>query len=136
MIAYLDASAAAKLMMREAESESLRTVLGDAVTAGGTVTSSVLLETELRRAATRNGVDQLAVTAVLDLLDLTALQRDMFTAAGLLMGTALRTLDALHVIAALRTPADLFVSYDARQLDAARRAGLRVASPGAPSPEP
>ncbi len=38
----------------------------------------------------------------------------------------LRALDALHVACALEWGADLFVSSDQRQLDAAKRAGLKT----------
>jgi predicted nucleic acid-binding protein len=45
----------------------------------------------------------------------------------------LRTLDALHLVAARSLGEDLsvFVAYDRQLLDAARAAGLAVASPGA-----
>lgn len=47
-------------------------------------------------------------------------------AIGLLEKYPLRTLDALHVAGALEYRADLFVSSDRRQLDAASASGLRV----------
>jgi len=37
-----------------------------------------------------------------------------------------RTLDALHVACALEWGAELFISFDQRQLEAARRAGLKT----------
>lgn len=129
MIVYLDSSAATKLVMEEPESAALLSYLSSTPSEHDMMTSSILLETELRRAAARNRVDQKRVTAMLDRLDLTGLERDMFTAAGLLPGEHLRSLDALHIVAALRTPADVFVSYDARQSDAARACGLAVVTP-------
>jgi uncharacterized protein len=44
----------------------------------------------------------------------------------LLESNPLRTLDAIHVACALEWGAELFVSCDNRQIQAARRAGLRV----------
>ena len=66
-------------------------------------------------------------------LDLRALDRELLERAGRVEPAALRTLDAIHLATALsfpRAPAS-FVSYDRRQLDAARRAGLFTTSPGA-----
>ncbi|WP_142060425.1 PIN domain-containing protein [Pseudonocardia kunmingensis] len=48
--------------------------------------------------------------------------------AGLLPGRHLRSLDALHVAAALRRDADVMLSYDHRQLAAADAVGLRTLS--------
>jgi predicted nucleic acid-binding protein len=47
----------------------------------------------------------------------------------LLPGRNLRSLDALHVAAALRVGADVMITYDTRQADAAGASGLRVESP-------
>lgn len=94
-----------------------------------TVVASTLVETELRRAATRGGAPQSAATEVLDRIDVVELARPTFTAAGLLPGPTLRSLDALHVAAALAVAADLFVSYDERQIAAAEQAGFHVVSP-------
>lgn len=52
-------------------------------------------------------------------------------AAGLLPGPHVRSLDALHVVAALQTDCRLMLSYDGRQTDTARVAGLAVEAPGA-----
>jgi predicted nucleic acid-binding protein len=69
------------------------------------------------------------VTAILDGIDTFELSRSSFTSAGILPDEDLRSLDALHIVAALRINADVVVSYDQRQLDAAEAAGLRVHSP-------
>jgi len=50
----------------------------------------------------------------------------------LLEGNVLRTLDALHVACALEWKADLFVTSDRRQLDAATNFGLRTEYLGQP----
>lgn len=44
----------------------------------------------------------------------------------------LRTLDALHLEAAIRLNADAVLTYDHRLGDAARSIGLEVISPGEP----
>jgi predicted nucleic acid-binding protein len=125
---YLDTSAAAKLLVDEAESEALAAYL-DGIGDEQDPASSALLETELRRLAVRLELDQSAVTDLLARVDLVDPPRPLFHEAGLLPGTHLRSLDALHLATALRVEADTFVAYDARLLDAARSVGLGVHSP-------
>jgi uncharacterized protein len=60
------------------------------------------------------------------------LDRAILSAAGALAEPAVRTLDAIHVAAAIDlAPLDAFVSYDERQAAAARLAGLRTIAPAA-----
>lgn len=128
MTLYVDTSAAVKLIVDEAESAALATYLDRAVEEHGLV-SSVLLETELRRLAVRLNLDQSAVSDLLARVDLVDPPRSLFHEAGLLPGTHLRSLDALHLATALRVGADRLVAYDARLLEAARSLGLGVHSP-------
>lgn len=129
MILYLETSAAAKLLVEEAESAALSDYLDSAADGGDMVVSSVLTETELRRLAIRHDLDQAAVSELLDRLDLIEPGRAIFTEAGLLPGVNLRSLDALHVAMALRAEADCLIAYDQRQCDAARAVGLDVIAP-------
>lgn len=127
MRAYLDTSAAMKLVIIEAESERLKGYLhglGDAE-----IMASALLETELRRAADANGAGQAEATAVLDGVNLVEAPRAVFREAGLLRAPRLRSLDALHLATALRHDAHVLVSYDDRLLGAAALLGLATASP-------
>lgn len=128
MILYLDASAAVKLLVEEAESEALATYLDETADEHELV-SSALLETELRRLAVRLELDQSAVTDMLARVDLVDPPRSLFHEAGLLPGAHLRSLDALHLTTALRVDADTLVAYDARLLRAGRSVGLGVRSP-------
>ena len=128
MSIYLDTSAAAKLLVDEAESGALAAYI-DEIGAEQDLVSSALLEIELRRLAVRLGLDQSAVTDLLARLDLVDPPRSLFHEAGLLPGTQLRSLDALHLATALRVDADTLVAYDARLLDAARSLGLGAHSP-------
>jgi uncharacterized protein len=125
---YLDTSAAAKLLVDEDESEALAAYL-DGTVDGQEVISSALLETELRRLAIRLDLDQSMVTELLARVDLVDPPRSLLHEAGLLPGTHLRSLDALHLATALRVDSDTFLAYDARLLDAARAIGLQVNSP-------
>jgi uncharacterized protein len=126
---YLDTSAAAKLLVEETESDALAAFLERAVEGGDVVGSSRLLETELRRLAIRITLPQEHVTMVLERLDLLVPDDEVFRTAGLLPSASLRSLDALHVAAAMRWGADTVMTYDERQALAARSVGLDVIAP-------
>lgn len=126
---YVETSAAAKLLAEEPESEALASHLERLTNGGHRLVTSILLETELRRMALRENVPQAAMTRLLDAFEVLDLQRSTFREAGLLPGRSLRSLDALHVAAALQLDTDVMISYDARRSDAAGHAGLRVEAP-------
>jgi predicted nucleic acid-binding protein len=132
---YADASALVKLVRDEPESRALRTFIADA-----DLVSSELVLAELPRAIRRAAVhdpnlplDEL-IDRARDLVDAVALlpiDTVLLMAAGALAEPALRTLDAIHVAAAVDlSPLDAFLSYDERQSAAARLAGLRTLAPG------
>lgn len=130
---YLDTSALVKLVTREAESIALQSYLAERPDSRW-VTSG-LTRAELLRAVYRSGVaqaldDARTVLATLDILALTDRQLDQ---AGVLPPAGLRTLDAIHLVAAKTVGPTLtaVVTYDARMFEAARQAGLPVARPGA-----
>ena len=135
MRTFFDSSALAKRYIREKGSDEVE----KALTAASEAAVSLLCPSEIVSALSRlrrAGVlasDQyeLAKAALLaDAEDLTlyALTPQVVAAAiGLLEKHELRTLDALHVAAALEWEAELFVSADRRQLRAAEGEGLRTA---------
>lgn len=128
MIAYLDASAAMKLLFEERESEKLIDHLGSAP--DQTLVASWLLHTELHCAAGRRGdITSEALSAVLAVVNLVDLARGDLIAAGTL--SPLRSQDALHLAVAMRLGVDELITYDQELAGAARSAGLRVVSPGA-----
>jgi predicted nucleic acid-binding protein len=81
--------------------------------------------------AHRLSLAQERVSDLLDRFDLLEPDAVTYRTAGLLPGAHLRSLDALHVAAAVQGDCRTLVTYDARQAEAARAAGLRVVSPGA-----
>lgn len=129
MILYIETSAAAKLLVDEPASSRLAARLDGAVDQDDPLLSSMILETELRRLAVRVDLAQAAVTHLLERFDLMETDRSLYREAGLLPGRHLRSLDALHLAAALRVGADVMVTYDRRQADAADAAGLPVLAP-------
>jgi uncharacterized protein len=129
VILYIETSAAAKLLVEEPASSRLAARLDSAVDQEDVLLSCRLLETELRRLAIRVDLTQTAVTHLLDRLDLVEADRSLYREAGLLPGRHLRSLDALHLAVALRVVADVIVTYDRRQADAAEAVGLPVLAP-------
>jgi uncharacterized protein len=134
-VVYADSSALVKLVRDEVETPSLRLFLS-----GSDLVSSELVVTELPRAMRRAAVGLAArslarvldtVGTLLDAIALVPLDRSLLLAAGALDQPSLRSLDAIHIAAALSLwPFDAFVSYDERQAAAARLAGIRTVAPG------
>lgn len=129
MADYLDTSALVKLVVAEAETEPLMAWLA---ARPGDATSSDLARTELLRVVRRVAPDRLErARRVLDSVTLIVLSTDTFEEAGRLAPVAMRSLDALHLVAAVRLGDDLdaVVTYDQRMADAARLNGVPAASP-------
>lgn len=127
---YIDTSAAVKLLVPEEHHEPMRAWARDN---DEEMVSSDLLRAELLRAIRRRDPGLvLAAHALLDALVLVPLPGRGLTSAGLLDPITLRTLDAVHIAAALSIGDDLegMVTYDARQADAARMQALHVVAPG------
>jgi hypothetical protein len=134
---YLDASALVKAIREKEEEEAiaLKAYLG-----GAELVSSELVLTELpralRRAAAENPRFQLEpglrrAAETLDLLSLRPVDDALLIGAGMLAEPTLRSLDAIHVVTALHLyPVDAFVTYDKRQANVARLAGLTTVAPG------
>lgn len=128
---YLDTSAFLELAVLEDRSAELRRWV-EAEEEHGPFWSCDLLHTEAIRAARRVGPE--ALTAVRDLLDriaIVSLTPETFARAAELDPAVLRSLDAVHLAAALRLGDDLegIVTCDDRVADAAAVLGLRVLSP-------
>ena len=127
-VVYVDTSALGALLVEQLESDALESWLDQT---SDMLVSSDLLEVELRRLAVREGIDQADVTRLLDGVSIAALDRAVYRSAGLLPMPYLRTLDALHLEAAIRLDAAAVLTYDRRLSKAARSVGLRVVAPGA-----
>ena len=125
---YLDTSAFMKLVMAEPESAALRGHLRQ----WRVRVSAALLCTEALRAAARGAPARLPdVRRQLRGLVLINLDRDLLSRAGTLSPADLRSLDAVHLSAALSIGAELgeLVTYDARMALGAQAHGITVTSP-------
>lgn len=128
-VAYLDTSAAVKLLMSERESPALRRWLRRRPQRA----SAALLKVELVRVARRADVPRLIPEArkLLAGVHLIRLDDALLERAADLDPTDLRSLDSIHLAAATSLGDDLaaVVSYDDRMLAAASSLGLPIASP-------
>jgi len=126
---YIDTSALVKLVVAEPESAALQAWFASGVRSP---VSSDLARTELLRAVRRAAPEHVVrAREVLDAVTLIEVTTAIFEVAGLLDPTILRTLDAVHVAAALVLGDELegMVTYDARLADAARANGIAVIAP-------
>ena len=127
---YLDSSALVKLVVREAESVTLRRHLRRRRRVW---VSSALARTEVLRALMGAGADAVQTgREILARCDLIRVNDRVLNAAGSLEPNELRSLDAIHLATARLLGDDLLelVTYDDRMSDAARLLGHRVTSPG------
>jgi uncharacterized protein len=127
---YLDSAAVVKLAHAETESPALRAWLDERADIGWV--SSVLTEIESFRALVRHAPGAVArLPAVLDQIELLALDPPIRVLARTARPATVRSLDAIHLGTALHARAALtsFITYDKRLLDAAAAAGLPVDSP-------
>jgi predicted nucleic acid-binding protein len=128
-LAYVDASALVKLVIDEPGSSAMHHWYVEA----DEVATNRIGIVETIRAVGRRDHDPAHLRAVLS--SLVVLELDVVTGewAGVVAPATVRTLDASHIASALAmgSAVDAFVTYDERQADAARAAGLPVVSPAA-----
>jgi uncharacterized protein len=123
-------SALVKLVVVEAESAALRHYLEDFP--HDTQFTAALARTELVRAVVRQGSIEVIENARLALskMDLVAVSNTLLDAAATIAQPELRTLDAIHLAAALTAPElRAIVTYDSRMAEAAGNAGVVVVAP-------
>lgn len=129
---YLDTSAFLKLAIREDRSAEMRAWADEEEERAGALWSSDLLRTEAVRAARRVSSDALEATRDrLDRMALITMTVETFRSAGELDRAVLRSLDALHLAAALSLGDDLdgLVTYDERLAASAHALGIVVSAP-------
>lgn len=126
---YLDASAAAKLVLREPGSAALGRWMASA---DSEVVSSDLLRTELLRAIRRHAPEHTAQgRAVLDSISIIGLSRTIYERAATIGPSVLRSLDAIHLATAMEFGDELegIITYDDRMGVGARGLGIDVIAP-------
>ncbi len=125
---YLDASALVKLVLVEAESAVLDKHLGPRLNS----ISCALVQVEVVRAVRRQSSSAIAragrLLAPIEMIDV---DEPLLRAAAAIEEPSLRSLDAIHVAAALSLGTDLaeLITYDQRMAEAASSLGLTVTAP-------
>lgn len=125
---YLDSSALVKLVIAEPESPALRRYLG----AQPERASCALARVEVLRAVREHGpAATMRARRLLHRLHLVQIDEELLDAAAALDPRVLRSLDAIHLAAALVFGDDLtaIVTYDRRMADAAALVDAPVAVP-------
>lgn len=129
MTHYFDASALVKLVVEEPETAALRAWL---LAEPRTVVSCDLARTELFRTVRRVSPELLTdAERLLSTITLLTIETTDFGDAGRLNPVSLRTLDAIHVVAALKLGDDLkgMVTYDKRLVDACTFVDIETIAP-------
>ena len=129
MAFYIDTSALVKLVVGETETVALRSWLQEE---DRDLVACDLARTELMRSVRRVVPDRaLQARSVLDAVTLVDVTASVFEMAGRLDPAGLRSLDAIHLAAALDLGDDLegLVTYDDRMADAAIANGVPVVAP-------
>ena len=129
---YLNSSAVVKLVLREPGHDDLRAFLSTVPD----FATSVISQVEVPRAVARStGRAPEEVSALMQGITVVHLDPTVAARAASLLPLTLRSLDAIHLASALELGEDLdtLVTYDQRLADAARAAGIGVASPGVES---
>jgi predicted nucleic acid-binding protein len=128
MAIYVDTSAAVKLLVREPETSALRRWLREEER---DLVSSDLLRAELARVALRLGDGTRRAEAILAGIIVLPVTTTTFDSAGALEPATMRSLDALHLAAALDLgdELDAILTYDERLGAAATAHGVDVVAP-------
>lgn len=125
---YLDTSALVKLVIAESETRALEKWLR----LRATVVSSDLARTELLRAVRRtHPASMVRAREVLDAVALLTLSTPVCERAALLDPVVLRSLDAIHIAAAMQLGDELdgIVTYDSRLVQGCVLHGIAVIAP-------
>lgn len=126
MIVYVDSSAVVPLIKIEDTSEELTAYLDELLEDGHLLVAGRLLETEVKRAANRQGIDSTAVQQATAGITLVQHLGGDFTMAGSFPDQDLGSLDALHLATALRIGADCMITMDHQLEASAEAAGIPV----------
>lgn len=134
-VLYADTSALVKLVVREAESDAIEAEVSrwDRIATSDITAIELPRATARARADGRVGVaDSRVVLELLAALVIVPTTDDVRALAATMEPVELRTLDAIHLAAALALGDDLaaVLTYDRRMADAARSRGIDVVAPG------
>ena len=130
-VVYLDSSALLKRVLIEPQSDALTQALKARHGQGDLLVSSSLAWVEIWRGLRRLGIEDVADTVAGATAGIAEypVTTQTFLLARMIGTDLLRTLDALHLAAAVSVGAEQVVTYDERLSEAARGMGLGVLAP-------
>ena len=130
-VLYVDSSALLKRVVVEAESSAVRALLRERHLAGDLLTASSLAWLEVWRSLRRAGVADVekVVKAALSGVAEYTLDEAVLQRARRVCPDELRSLDAIHIAAAIAVGADALLTYDTRLAAAAAAVGLVALAP-------
>jgi uncharacterized protein len=128
---YTDTSALLKRVVIESESEAVRSFLQGRVAKGDLLVSSSLAWLEVWRALRRAGLTEIDAVAESALSGIAEFPLDevVLRRARRVGQDELRSLDAIHLAAAIAVGADSVLTYDERLKASAKAVGLEVLAP-------
>lgn len=126
MIVYVDSSALVPLIKVESASSLIRDYLADLLDDGNLLISGQLLETEMHRAANRQGISETAVASVLENINVFEHEPSDFSIAARFPPEQLGSLDALHLASAQRAAATAMITQDEQLAEASQAVGIPV----------
>lgn len=137
MLAYIDTSAAAKLLLNEPERSHLRDHLLQMKSRGDRLVSSDLLDVELARVCVRLGIDQALADRIVASVSRMGILPEVIEEAKEIK-QMIKSLDAIHLGTALLLAdeaegdeaVEQFLTYDVNMARVAQELGFDVVSPG------
>lgn len=137
MLAYIDTSAAAKLLLNEPERPHLRDYLMVLKSRGDRLVSSDLLDVELARVCVRLGIDQALADRIVASVPRMGILPEVIEEAKEIK-QMIKSLDAIHLGTALlladeaegEEAVEQFLTYDVTMARVAEELGFEVLSPG------
>jgi predicted nucleic acid-binding protein len=132
---YVDSSALLKRVLEEPESDALDALLLGHIAEGDTLVSSALAWVEVHRVirGRRESADPrtwiTAAAAALSGIDELAFDEATLSLAHRVGPSSLRSLDAIHLAAAIQADVDLLVSYDDRLIQVSEEMGIETVKP-------
>jgi predicted nucleic acid-binding protein len=131
---YFDSSAIAKFFLDEPGKDEIQQFANRVLDSGDIISTTVLAHTEVRRTAKKLGFSVEAAELALGEFEISSLTVDDYIKAGVIGPDGeklfVRSLDALHIVAAKKANADFAITFDIRQAAGFKEQGIDLFSIG------
>ncbi|GHT50401.1 hypothetical protein AGMMS49982_05620 [Bacteroidia bacterium] len=134
MIIYVDSSAIVKPFLNERGSDEIALFFNEALDNGDSLCTAIIAETEVRRTAKKTDIPLEFADKVLAEFTIIPLSHANYRWAGAIGANGakdyLRSLDAIHIIAAQVCKADKVITFDERQASSFKSEGFELLAIG------